>query len=550
MPYSFTQIEKDKSKTIGLIFGFMILFYFAMIFGIALFIKNFLYVQQYPAYTYETIPFQFFSIPDSIFIFAVALIVAVLHWMYSTSGLLNKILFALNAHTLDGNDKYHQMFANIIEEVCVATGGTKITGVVIPSSAMNAFALCDTGGRAVIGVTEGVLARLTRAQIESVVAHEAAHIVSGDCVDTTITSSLFELYGSLLSGIGNSLRFTGGRSRRGGGGAIVIILVIYLALIVMRGASYLLRMFVSREREYRADSIAVRLTRNPLALAEALYAIGYHWRGAGLPAEELEAIFISNPKPSFLDEKDSLWAELFSTHPPLDKRIGVLLDMAHTEAQVVIDAVKNQDNRPRVTPPTAKSDNSQWMANKEGKWAGPFNLNDLKTLSWLRPDTWIQRLGEKQVKRGSEDTLIANIFVNEQEKVIKKNHCPKCVASLKALDYEGVEVLQCPLCCGVLVSETGVQKILLRREVGFSERITHLAELLKKPENYNSKCKIPQKADLLKCPHCAEDYRHMIRMFYTSVYRVMVDRCNACRSIWFDRDELEVLQCLLEGSIS
>src|SRR6185503_11744032 len=146
------------------------------------------------------------------------------------------------------------------------------------------FALSDFQGRHVIGTTEGVLSRLSRAQIEAIVGHEAAHVVSGDCLATTVTSSLFELYSGLLKGM--ELMFRGsGRSSyrssrssgRGGGGIVAIIIVVYLLLLITKFLGYLLRMFISRQREYRADAIAVRLTRDPLSLAEALYAIGYHW---------------------------------------------------------------------------------------------------------------------------------------------------------------------------------------------------------------------------------------------------------------------------------
>ena len=174
----------------------------------------------------------------------------------------------------------------------MATGGRKIEGMVIPTSAMNAFALMDFEGRSVIGVTEGLLARLTRAQLEAVVGHEAAHIVSGDCLATTVTTSLFALYSGLLKGLESVFRATRSSSRRGGG-VLALLIAVYVLLWISRGMSHLARMFVSRQREYRADAIAARLTRDPLSPAEALYTIAYRWRGAGLAAEELESIFMS-----------------------------------------------------------------------------------------------------------------------------------------------------------------------------------------------------------------------------------------------------------------
>src|SRR5262245_6559105 len=126
----------------------------------------------------------------------------------------------------------------------------------------------------------------------------------------------------------SSYRSSYGRgSGGGGGGAVVAILAVYLLLLLTKFLSHMVHMFISREREYRADAISVRLTRDPLSLAEALYAIGYRWRGGGLPAEEMEAIFMVNPQYAYLDEHEGLFASLFSTHPPIEKRIGILMNM-------------------------------------------------------------------------------------------------------------------------------------------------------------------------------------------------------------------------------
>ena len=177
MPYSFTKIEEDKTRTIGFVFFFLLFFYFASFWLIALLVKSFfLYEYAGPR------PPVFFSLNlrDSVMILAAALLAGYAHWTYTTSNLVTKISSVLKAEPLNKNDTYHQRLQNIIDEVSVATGGRKIEGMVIPTSAMNAFALMDFESHAVIGVTEGLLARLTRAQLEAVVGHEAAHIVSGD----------------------------------------------------------------------------------------------------------------------------------------------------------------------------------------------------------------------------------------------------------------------------------------------------------------------------------------------------------------------------------
>src|SRR3989338_5039561 len=162
MPYSFTQIEEDKTKTIGFVFFFLLFFYFASFWLIALVTKNF-FLHEYTSPG----PGGFFSLNfrDSFIVLAAALLAGYAHWTYTTSNLAAKISGILKAEPLNKNDTYHQRLQNIIDEVSVATGGRKIEGMVIPTSAMNAFALMDFESHAVIGATEGLLARLTRAQL-------------------------------------------------------------------------------------------------------------------------------------------------------------------------------------------------------------------------------------------------------------------------------------------------------------------------------------------------------------------------------------------------
>ena len=222
MPYSFTQIEEDKSKTIRLVFFTLIIFYFVSFWLIATIVKSYFEYQSLSGQ--GSFRFSALNFPQTFVTLGIAVAVGYGHWKYTTLDLINKMLGVLKTEPLNPNDTYHQMLQNIVEEVSVATGGKKMEVVVIPTIAMNAFAIADFSGRAVIGITKGLLARLTRAQIEAIVGHEAAHIVTGDCLATTITTSLFELYSGLLKGFELMLHGAGrGRSSvrvRGGGGAV------------------------------------------------------------------------------------------------------------------------------------------------------------------------------------------------------------------------------------------------------------------------------------------------------------------------------------------
>ncbi len=563
MAYSFTQIEKDKTRTIGFVFSFLVGFYFLSILFIVLLVSNFVQFQVAANSHSSSFHFIFLDFAKTGMVFGAALIIGFCHWQYTTTTLISKIIKVLQAEPLDPKDTYHQVFQNIIEEVSVATGGQKMQGVVLPTMAMNAFAIADFKGQAIIGVTEGMLARLSRAQLEAVVGHEAAHIVSGDSLITSVTTSLFEMYSGMLEGIAHVLKSTtqaSSRGRgRGSGGILVLLVLIYCLLSITKLMSQLLRMFLSREKHYRADAVAVRLTRDPLSLAEALYAIVHHWRGAGLPAEELEAIFIVNPAFLDRDEKTGLLADLFSTHPPLQRRLQILLNMAHSDIQIVVNKVKNMKQKPRVAVPEAKVNSTQWMVNKEGQWQGPFDIVQMMSFGWVQPETWIQRVGggEASVQMAYQDKDVGVQIAKGKVDGggVGRDQCPKCRTTLNTVIYEGLEIQKCHCCQGVLLYEKDVQKIIVRQEVGFSPRIVKIAEGVKKESNMIRKgaARGQPRMDaksLYDCPECTDFKRKMLRVFYSDLYRIEIDKCLYCKRMWFDKDELEILQCLIEDKVN
>lgn len=463
------------------------------------------------------------------------------------------MLKMLGAEELNGDDAYHQMFQNIVDEVSVATGGKKIEGVVVPTMAMNAFALADFEGKAVIGVTEGLLAKLNRAQMEAVVGHEAAHLVSGDCLSTTVTTSIFSLYNGILNGLSRFMRGQGRYSSRVKWGGITgLVFIIYLILSVTRFLSLLVKMFISREREFRADAVSVRLTRDPLSLAEALYSISHRWRGAGMTGEDLEAIFIINPKFSFLDEQNGFFADLFSTHPPVEKRLAVLLDMAKSDVQSLEESFQKSLQKPKQTIPEPITIGSNaWMVNQQGEWKGPFNYEQMTALNGLHPDSWTKKV-DGPITQAFEDSDLCRIFNPDGATAGGDMLCPRCRLPLGEVAYEGLPVLKCLHCGGVLTQEKDVQKILIREDMGFPERICRMARLIEEGQvQWRDQAQVDLRtANIMPCPRCCHDKNYrLIRMFYTAAYPVEVDKCINCGYIWFDKDELEVLQYLIEANV-
>lgn len=126
-------------------------------------------------------------------------------------------------------------------------------------------------------------------------------------------------------------------------------------------------------------------------------------------------------------------------------------------------------------------------------------------------------------------------------------HCPRCNIPLSQIVYEGVSANQCPVCNGVLVPEKDVMRVIIREEVGFPERIIRIAAgIVEEAKLWRDTVIKRDPHTMLTCPKCDPKMGKMMRMFYTAAYHVEIDKCLYCGLIWFDKDELEALQCLIE----
>ncbi|MEW6679400.1 MAG: zinc metalloprotease HtpX [bacterium] len=557
MAFSFTEIEERKSRVIFLILLLLILLYFLAAWMIGVVIKGWLILEEIRlGYALKFSPFLTFK--ETLFAFGIAILVGIIHIRLSLKDIVNRLLKVLDARPLDKQDRYHQRLENIVEEVCVACGGKRAKVRVIPSIAMNAFSLTDLEKEAIIGVTEGLVSRLSRSQLEAVIAHEMAHIASGDSVIATISSSIFGIYCAMLKGLVGVIK----RGR-----ASIVSILIYVIAYFVKLLSSLMIIFISREREYRADAIATRLTRNPLSLAEALYVISNHYTWVK-NSDGLSSIFFLNPERGKLDEKEDFFANLFSSHPPVNKRLKILLDMGRQDLSFIISSNKKEK-------PILKEDEGLkevlkpkpcWFACCGGNWQGPFTILELSQLKWFSPEVWVSQEGEGERFYPAYKNKVLNEIFKERirGKSLSGYDCPRCKQSLIEVEYEGTTLFHCKFCKGMLVFDTKLERVLSREERGFSERIVNLASLIK-----SSKPKIeirPPIAELisfsrpkkkveikppkgidefppLSCPKCQKE---MKRMLYSYAYPIEIDKCLNCNSIWFDETELEILQYLVE----
>ncbi|MCG2675868.1 zf-TFIIB domain-containing protein, partial [bacterium] len=129
--------------------------------------------------------------------------------------------------------------------------------------------------------------------------------------------------------------------------------------------------------------------------------------------------------------------------------------------------------------------------------------------------------------------------------------CPGCNQYLLEKEYEGTTVYRCMFCGGKFLENDKVTRILLREEKVFSERTLKLAKEMvgKNVKRYTIKKwkELPKEFPQLKCPSCLKEMR---RTFYSLAYTIKVDRCYGCQATWFDKDELEILQCAIENNLA
>jgi heat shock protein HtpX len=220
------------------------------------------------------------------------------------------------------HDEAPQLF-NVVEEMAIASGLPMPKVYIIEDSAPNAFATGRDPEHASVAVTSGLLEKLNRDELQGVIAHEMSHVgnfdiryamLVGVLVGTTVLISDFFLRG---------LWFGGGRGgRRGGGGqAQIIMIIVAVALAVLAPIfARLLQLSISRQREYLADATAVKFTRNPKGLADALQKISGDREVLEAANRATAHLYIVNPIKRF--EKRA--KGLFSTHPPIEERIQIL----------------------------------------------------------------------------------------------------------------------------------------------------------------------------------------------------------------------------------
>jgi heat shock protein HtpX len=255
------------------------------------------------------------------------------------------VTYAMSDRVMLLGTQYHQVTAettdlaerqlyNVVEEMKVAAGLNFMPKVyIIEADYMNAFASGYSEKSAMVAITRGLMNKLTRAEIQAVMAHELSHIRHRDIKLTLTASVLSNLILIVLDIIFYKFLFSGGFSGRRSQQQQMIFMVILILRYVMPIVTLLLMMYLSRTREYMADSGCVELMRDNEPLASALQKIHQDHTGhldqqrvayEQTPHEAMRrAAYLYDPHYAGINPSHD-FSSLFSTHPPLKARLAAL----------------------------------------------------------------------------------------------------------------------------------------------------------------------------------------------------------------------------------
>ena len=248
------------------------------------------------------------------------IIVGLAFFQYFTS---DKLALAASGAKVVSREEAPELH-DMVERLCAMADLPKPRVAIIPTDVPNAFATGRSPKHAAVAVTEGLWRRLEPREVEGVLAHELSHIANRDVLVMTV-ASFFAMLAAFLTRIGlyGGMFGGGGRDRDGGAPAWLIIFVVSILTYVL---SYVLIQLISRYREFAADRGAALITGRPSALSSALQKIASDI--TRIPQRDLRQVEGMNAFFIIPTSVKSKAGELFASHPPLEKRLAALAEIA------------------------------------------------------------------------------------------------------------------------------------------------------------------------------------------------------------------------------
>ena len=302
----YDHIRSNNIKTIALVISFPLIF-IALIF----------------LFTWIVVPAQdAFQVAINVAIptFIACAVWLLISWAFGDSMMLH----SAHAHEIFDTDTENREIFRAVENVAIAAGLPQPRVYIIDDDSMNAFATGRSPRDASVALTRGIIKKLDRLELQGVIAHEMAHIGNRD----------IRLDMMLITGVGVTvfaadmifrLAFvSGGNSEDNKNSSAAVLLMVWMAFMVFNWIiTPILRMAISRNREYAADATGAQITRNPMALASALRKITTDSRVECLDkVKSMAAVCIAYP-----GGPREFASSLMATHPPVEKRIERLESM-------------------------------------------------------------------------------------------------------------------------------------------------------------------------------------------------------------------------------
>jgi len=264
----------------------------------------------------------------AVMVAGIAAVVAFFLTLGSYYGGSAAVLGISRAHPIQKADD-PQLF-NVVEEIAIAAGLPMPKIYVIDDSAPNAFATGRNPRKAVVAITTGLRQKLTRDELQGVMAHEMGHVRNYDILFAMLMAVMVGTVVMLSQVFLRSLWFGGGRRRRrsdgqGAGAAQLVMLIVAIVLAILAPIlAKIIQLAMSRQREYLADATAVEFTRNPEGLAHALAKISNDPEVLEVATKATAHMYIVQP----FKAHEKRASSLLSTHPPIKDRIERLLSLA------------------------------------------------------------------------------------------------------------------------------------------------------------------------------------------------------------------------------
>lgn len=265
--------------------------------------------------------------PGGLGFFGIALIVSGISTFISYY-FSDKIVLGISG-ARPADSKEDKLFWQVAENICIGADIPRPKLYVIEDTAPNAFATGRDPAHAVVCATSGLLSKLTRTELEGVLAHEISHIKNYDIRLMSIVSVMVGLV-ALLGDWFLRMSFWGGRGRDRDNdnsmGAIIMVLGIVFAILSPIIAQ-LIQLAVSRRREFMADAGSVEITHQPAGLISALEKISDDQEPLEAANKATAHLYIVNPFKERSNKVVARMAGLFNTHPPISERVKILKNM-------------------------------------------------------------------------------------------------------------------------------------------------------------------------------------------------------------------------------